>query len=166
MHTDYLGQRLDIIFIYHSNTISILGFVADMVTNFLSFFFTFYFVLGYSWLWRTGKPGMLQSMGLQRVWQDLTTKQSSINKQCPDSFSWTATAKAGDMMDVGSIPGSGRYPGEGHGNPLQHSCLENPMDRGAWQAIVHSVIQNRTWLKRLSTHAYSPTYSPPIQAAT
>ena len=40
-------------------------------------------------------------------------------------------AKAGDMRDVGLIPGSGRFPGEGHGNPLQYSCLENPMDRGA-----------------------------------
>ena len=39
--------------------------------------------------------------------------------------------------DPGLIPGSGRSPGEGHGNPLQYSCLENPMDRGAWQAAVH-----------------------------
>ena len=39
--------------------------------------------------------------------------------------------------DLGSIPGSGRCPGEGNGNPVQYSCLENPMDRGAWQAIVH-----------------------------
>ena len=43
-------------------------------------------------------------------------------------------ANAGDVRDVGSIPGSGTSPGEGHGNPLQCSCLENPMDRGAWQA--------------------------------
>ena len=41
--------------------------------------------------------------------------------------------------DLGSIPGSGRSPGEGNSNPLQYSCLENPMDRGAWQAIVHGV---------------------------
>ena len=46
-------------------------------------------------------------------------------------------AKAGDLRDAGSIPGSGRSPGGGHGNPLQYSCLENPMDRGAWQATVH-----------------------------
>ena len=44
-------------------------------------------------------------------------------------------ANAGDVRDVGSIPGSGRSPGGGHGNPLQYSCLENPMDRGTWQAI-------------------------------
>ena len=44
---------------------------------------------------------------------------------------------AGDARDVGSIPGSRRSPGVGSGNPLQYSCLENPMDRGAWQATVH-----------------------------
>ena len=46
-------------------------------------------------------------------------------------------AKAGYVTDVGSIPGSGRSPGEGNGNPLQYSCLENPRDRGAWQGTVH-----------------------------
>ena len=46
-------------------------------------------------------------------------------------------ASAGDTGDKGSVPGSGRSPGEGHGNPLQYSCLENPMDRGAWEATVH-----------------------------
>ena len=45
-------------------------------------------------------------------------------------------ARAGDVRDVGSIPGLGRSPGGGHGNPLQYSCLENPMDRGAWLAMV------------------------------
>ena len=45
-------------------------------------------------------------------------------------------ASAGDMRDVGSIPGLGRSPGGGHGSPLQHSCLENPRDRGAWWAQV------------------------------
>ena len=48
-------------------------------------------------------------------------------------------ANAGDVRDASSIPGSGRSPGGGHGNPLQYSCLGNPMDRGAWQAIVHGV---------------------------
>ena len=43
--------------------------------------------------------------------------------------------------DLGSIPGSGRSPGEGNGNPLQYSCLENPMDRGAWWATVHGVAE-------------------------
>ena len=46
---------------------------------------------------------------------------------------------AGDARDTGSILGLGRSPGGGHSNPLQHSCLENPMDRGAWQAAIHGV---------------------------
>ena len=52
-------------------------------------------------------------------------------------------ANEGDIRDVGSIPGSGRSPGKGNGNPLQYSCLENPMDRGAWWATVHGVTKNR-----------------------
>ena len=48
-------------------------------------------------------------------------------------------ANAEDMKDTGSSPGSGRFPGEEHGNLLQYSCLENPMDRGAWQTLVHGV---------------------------
>ena len=53
-------------------------------------------------------------------------------------------ANARDKRDVGSIPGSGRSPGEGNGNLLQYSCLENPTDRGAWQAAVHVVAKSRT----------------------
>ena len=53
-------------------------------------------------------------------------------------------ANSGDIRDLGSIPGLGRSPGEGHGNPLQYSCLENPVDREAWWAMVHRVTQNRT----------------------
>ena len=53
-------------------------------------------------------------------------------------------ANAGDKGDVGSIPGSGRSPGGGHGNPLQYSHLENPMDRGAWQAMVYGVARSKT----------------------
>jgi len=54
-------------------------------------------------------------------------------------------ANAGDIRDAGSIPGLGRSPGEGPENPLHYSCLENPMDRGAWWAIVHSV--NKSWTR-------------------
>ena len=57
-----------------------------------------------------------------------------------------------NVGDLGSVPGLGRSPGGGHGNPAQYSCLENPMDRGAWQAAVHSVAQSWTQLKRLSKH--------------
>ena len=60
-------------------------------------------------------------------------------------------ANAGDLRDVDSIPGSGRCPGEGNGNPLQYSCLENPRDRGAWWATVHGVAKGWTRLKQLST---------------
>ena len=50
-------------------------------------------------------------------------------------------ANAGDTRGAGLIAGSGRYPGRGNGNPLQYSCLGNPMDRGAWQATVHGVVK-------------------------
>ena len=56
----------------------------------------------------------------------------------------------GDIRDTGSIPGSGRSPGEGSGSSVQCSCLENPMDRGAWQATVYQVTKRQ---KRLRTHA-------------
>ena len=60
-------------------------------------------------------------------------------------------ANTGDAGDVDSIPGSGRSSGEGNGNPLQYSCLENPMDRGTWWTIVHGVAKSQTQLKPLST---------------
>jgi len=53
-------------------------------------------------------------------------------------------AGAGDIRDKGSIPGSGRSPGGRHGSPLQYSCLENPIDRGAWRASVHGVAKGWT----------------------
>ena len=62
-------------------------------------------------------------------------------------------ANAGDIREEGSIPGSGRSPGGGHGNALQCPCLENPMGRGAWWATVHSVAKNQTGLKELSRHS-------------
>ena len=62
-------------------------------------------------------------------------------------------ANVGSITDRGLIPGLGRYPGERHGNPLQYSCPEKPMDRGAWQAAVHGVTKSRTQLEQLSMHA-------------
>ena len=53
-------------------------------------------------------------------------------------------ANAGDVRDAGSTPGLGRSPGGENGNPLQYSCLKNPMDRGAWRATVHGVAKNQT----------------------
>ena len=62
-------------------------------------------------------------------------------------------ANAGDIKDTGLIPGLGRSSGERYGNPLQYSCLKNPVDRGAWGTTVHRVTQSWTQLKRLSMHA-------------
>ena len=61
-------------------------------------------------------------------------------------------ASAGDRRDVGLTPGSGRSPGGGHGNPLQYSCLDNPMDREAWQT---TVTKSLTQSKQLSTHVHA-----------
>ena len=68
----------------------------------------------------------------------LSDKESAYNAQ-----------SAGDTM--GSIPGSGSSPGGGHGNPLQYSCLENPMDREVWQATVHGATKSQIQLKRVCT---------------
>ena len=68
-------------------------------------------------------------------------------------------ASAGSLRDMGSIPGSGRPPGGGNGSPLQYSFLENPMDRGAWQATVHRVTKSQTQLKLLACTHTSGTYS-------
>ena len=68
-----------------------------------------------------------------------------------------STCNAGATGDSGSIPGLGRSPGGGNGNPLQYSWLENSMDRGAWRATVQRVAKSRTWLKRLSMRAWTHT---------
>ena len=78
-------------------------------------------------------------------------------------------ANAGDIKDVCSIPGLGRSPGGRYGNPLQHSCLANPMDRGDWWATVHTVAKSQTQLKRLihtwlcirDWHVYACVSLPP-----
>ena len=88
------------------------------------------------------------------------TATSFVQWSCPRWASQVALvvknppAKAGDIRDAGLIPGSGRSPGGGHGSPLHYSCLEDPTDREAWWAMVHSVTKTWTWLKRLSTHTH------------
>ena len=67
-----------------------------------------------------------------------------------------STCNGGVTGDLGSIPGRGRYPGEGNGNPLQYFCLEYPIDRGAWWATVHGVAKSRTWLSTLSLSVSLP----------
>ena len=68
-------------------------------------------------------------------------------------------ADVGAIGDTSSIPGSGRSLGEGNDNPLQYSCLENPMDRGVWWATVHEIAESQIQLKQLSMHAH--THTPP-----
>ena len=63
-------------------------------------------------------------------------------------------ADAGDAGDMGLISGLERSPGGGNGNPLQYSCLENPIDREAWQATVHMVAKSWTWLSVHALHLY------------
>ena len=79
-------------------------------------------------------------------WLSLHSKVALVVKNPP--------ANAGDIRDEGSISGSVRSLGGGHGNPLQCSCLENPKDRRAWQVTVHRVTKSQTQLKRLSTHPW------------
>ena len=78
-----------------------------------------------------------------------------------DTFTWASQvalvvknlpANAGGVRDTGSVSGLGRFVGGGRGNPLQYSCLENPMDTRTWQVTIHRVAQTRTQLKWLSTH--------------
>ena len=64
---------------------------------------------------------------------------------------------AGNARDVGSIPGSGRSPEVGNGNPLQYSCLGNSTDRGAWRATVHGVAESWTWTGHTHTHTQNKT---------
>ena len=67
-------------------------------------------------------------------------------------------ANAGHIRDVGSIPGSGKSLGGRHGNPIQYSCLENPMDRGAWRATVHRVAKSQTRIKQPSINSTSDNH--------
>ena len=92
-----------------------------------------------SLFWRLGSENWAQYQG---KW---ASQVALVAKKLP--------ASAGDIRDLSLIPGSGSSSGEGNGNPLQYSCLENTMDRGAWWAAVHGVTQSCTWLKRFSIHA-------------
>ena len=85
------------------------------------------------------KPVLLHNKAVSNPWW--VSQVALVIKNPPSN--------AGDVRDTGSLPGLGRSPGGGHGNPVQHSCLENPMDKGAWRAIVHMVAKSWTWLKWL-----------------
>ena len=121
----------------------------------------------------TGVPTAVRSMAMQshaviQTWICIFYLNVSIlkNVQCPESSKIhkvkpdsqvalvvnNLPVNVGDVTDVGSIPGSGKSPWGGHGNPPQYSCLENPMDGEAWWATVHRVAENQTQLKWLSTY--------------
>ena len=100
----------------------------------------------------TEEPGGLQSLGSGRK-EPGTAEHAQLHIY---KGAWAfqvalvvknLPANAGHIRDVGLIPGLRRSPGGGHSNPLQYSCLENLMDRGAWRATAHSVTKSRTQLK-------------------
>ena len=77
----------------------------------------------------------------------------------PGGTAGKEAASSGDIRDMSLISGLGRSPRGGHGNPLQHSCLENPKDRGTRWATIHGVANGRIQLKRLSMHIYIHTHT-------
>ena len=104
-------------------------------------------VISGSWWW-TGRPGMLRFIGSQRVRHDWVTE-----------LNWTTGAEmvkasACTAEDPGSIPGSGRSPEEGNTFPLQYSCLENLINRGALQATVHGIAKSQTRMRDWQTHSW------------
>ena len=89
---------------------------------------------------------------LHAMWGTWVGRSLGERNSYPLQYSWASCvaqlvknlpANAGDVRDMGLIPGLGRFPGGEHGNPLQYFCLENPMDRGAWKATVHGVAQSQ-----------------------
>ena len=82
----------------------------------------------------------------------LFTNSSTVSKGFPGGSE--VKASACNVGDLGSIPGSGRSPGEGNGNPVQYSCLENPVDGGAWWATVHGVAKSRSDTTEQATELY------------
>ena len=116
--------------------------------------------------WRipgTGEPGGLLSMGSHRVghdWSDLAAAAEGEAWGFPGGAGVKElVSNAGYVTDGGLIPRLGRSPGGEHGNPLQYSCLENPMDRGAWRATIQGVAQSQTRLKRQSMHTHTHTHT-------
>ena len=97
--------------------------------------------------WTRPSTANPQSLSLQQTW---TCSWAWSPAQLASQVALEVSA--GDVRDMGSIPGLGRSPGGGHGNPFQYSCLENPTDRGAWWAIVRRVAKSWTQLKQLSMH--------------
>ena len=139
---------------------SLVGWVAKSRTRLSDFTFTFHFhalekeMATHSTVLAWRIPGMeepdgLPSMGLHRVGHDLNDLAAGSHEGFPGgSDNKESTCSAGIEGDSGSIPGVGRSLEEGLGNPRQYSCLENPMDTGAWWATVHRVTKSQIQLKR------------------
>ena len=101
-------------------------------------------------LWQQHKvPSRLSAMKQPSIWLTDAWQNTSTRGFPGGSLVKNLPADAGDAGNEGLIPGSGRSPGGGHGNPLQYPCLENPTDRGDWRATVHGVAKSRTRLKWL-----------------
>ena len=83
---------------------------------------------------------------LSRISSHLTSRNLQLTEWLRSSGSKEPACNPGDKRETGSIPGSGRSPGKGNGNPLQYFCLENLMDREDWWATVHGIAKNRIWL--------------------
>ena len=113
-------------------------------------------------------PGDVDSVASKVLFKSETL--TSMKTVCPLLWAFQEVlvvknppASAGDLRDEGSIPVSGRSSEGGHGNPLQYSCLENPTDRGAWQATVHRVAKSRTQLRDVAcTHTFCMQTSFPL----
>ena len=95
--------------------------------------------------------------GITRIRQDLAAKQQSHQAHKYNTLSIQVALMVKNLAvnagDAGSIPGSGRSPGEGNGNPNKYSCLENPKDKGTWRAAVHRFAKSQTQLEQLTMHA-------------
>ena len=105
------------------------------------------------WVWYRQLPsGESSRVGLFQRFLNCGQLLTHLD-QPKENEGFPAPANAGAVKDADSIPGLGRSAGGGHGNPLQHSCFENPLDSGAWWATAHNVAKSRKWLKCLSKHA-------------
>ena len=113
--------------------------------------FSFSFALRVTKLLKTSLDSSTTFSNSQKLWTNCRQKFWLFSGWWPNLI---------QCKDTGSVSGSGRSPGRGHGNPLQYSCLENPMNRGSWWGTVHRVTSHQTllkWLSRAQYRCYSPS---------
>ena len=119
--------------------------------------------MNFSKLWEIVKEKEAWHVTVHGVTESDTTEwlnnNSTLNIGLPGGASGKEpTCQCRKARDMGLIPGLGRSLGGGHGNPLQYSCLENPMDRGAWWVIVHMVIKSQKWLNNWTLRLLNVQY--------